>query len=304
VIVVDDDRTSRAVLEDAIVQLGHRCRVAVDGQEAWEMHQARRADVIISDWQMPRMDGVELCRRTRVAEAGTGYTYFIFMTAFGDRAHFLRGMDAGADDYQTKPVDLEELEARLVSAGRVLAVHRKLAESNSKLRRDSQASFRVARLDPLTKIANRLQMAEDLETIWSQSARYGRHYSAAICDIDWFKKYNDAFGHLAGDDVLRRVAAAIRCALRQSDSLYRYGGEEFLVVLPEQSAEDARLAMDRVRRAVEELGIQTDDGRVTISVGVAELGSADTTLDAWIGRADRALYAAKARGRNRVEVDG
>jgi len=306
VLVVEDDPASREVLTNAVRLLGYDCRSARDGLEAWEMHQAERADVILSDWQMPRMDGLELCRRTRVAVDEDSYTYFIFMTAFDDKEHFVQGIEAGADDFHSKPIDLDELRARLVSAGRVVAVHRKLAEKNAILRRDSQMSFRAARTDPLTDTANRLSMNEDLADLGTRLKNRGHRYSLAICDIDRFKDYNDQFGHLAGDEVLRRIAQSIRDELRQTDGLYRYGGEEFVVLLPLQSLTKAARALDRVRLAVEGLAIQmTGPSRVvTISFGVAELDVRhNETLEDCLRRADAALYRAKARGRNRVEVD-
>ncbi len=306
VLVVDDDEDARATLEDSVRQLGHECRSARDGLEAWDMHQIDPADVILSDWKMPRMDGLELCRRTRATAADGPYTYFIFLTGFADKDHFIRGMEAGADDYHPKPVDLDELQARLTSAQRVVALYRKLAEKNSALRRDSEASFDLARIDPLTSVANRLRMDEDLDGIWALWKRYGRQYVAAICDIDEFKEFNDRFGHLSGDEVLHKIAQTMRGELREGDGLYRYGGEEFVVILPEQSLADATLAMDRLRRAVERLAIPTANGigTVTISVGVAALESPrDGTREDWLRRADAALYRAKAGGRNRVAAD-
>jgi diguanylate cyclase (GGDEF)-like protein len=305
ILVAEDAQASRDGLARFIRSLGHRCRTAKDGLEALQMHRAEHADVILSDVRMPRMDGLELCRQTRVADEEGAYTYFILLTAFGDKEHFLQGMEAGADDYHTKPIDVDELQARLISAGRVLSLYRKLAASNTELRRDSQAAFRLARVDPLTGVANRLRMNEDLETLWSHTKRYGHRYCVALCDIDWFKKYNDRFGHLAGDAVLRRVADTIRKGLRQGDGLYRYGGEEFLAVLPEQPLGEAVQAMTRVRREVEGLAIPAGvDGNVlTISIGVAELATRDDSIASWLGRADGALYAAKRKGRNRVEVE-
>ncbi|MDP9151745.1 MAG: diguanylate cyclase [Myxococcota bacterium] len=309
VLVVDDDEDVRATLQEAVRQLGHECRTAQDGLEAWTMHQADRADVILSDWKMPRMDGLELCRRTRALGADAPYTYFIFLTGFADKDHFIRGMDAGADDYHPKPVDLDELQARLTSAQRVIALYRELAEKNSALRRDSEASFELARVDALTEVANRLRLDEDLDAMWPLWKRYGRRYVAAICDIDKFKEFNDRFGHLSGDEVLHKIAQTMRSQLREGDGLYRYGGEEFVVILPEQSLSDAALAMDRLRRAIERLSIPTVTGAagaavVTISVGLAALEmTRDATREQWLRRADAALYRAKGRGRNRVETD-
>jgi two-component system chemotaxis response regulator CheY len=306
VLIVDDDADVRKLLEATVAALGHECRSARDGVEALRMHAADPADLILSDWQMPNMDGLELCQRIRERERPDAYTHFVFMTGLDDKEHFRLGVEAGADDYQTKPLDLDELEARLSAAARVIAVQRRLADTNAALRHDSQASFRLARHDPLTLTSNRLKLEEDLRDCWAQNERYGRRYSALLCDIDWFKTYNDDFGHPAGDRTLRLVADALRAELRQSDGLYRYGGEEFVVLLPEQSLESACIVAGRVRQSVQRCALRTRAGIgvVTVSIGVAELSRArDSDPTAWLARADAALYRAKSNGRNRYEVD-
>jgi two-component system chemotaxis response regulator CheY len=283
--------------------LGHECRAAKDGLEAWNMHQEERADVILSDWRMPRVDGLDLCRRTRASETNGNYTYFIFLTGFDDREHLLEGMAAGADDYHGKPIDLDELQARLTSAARVLSLYEKLARKNAALRTESQTSFRLARVDALTEVANRLRMNEDIKAIWGRATRYGHRFCAALCDIDLFKSYNDRFGHLAGDEVLRKIAGAIKKDLRQGDGLYRFGGEEFLITLPEQSLAEATRVMERVRLEVERLAEPAEaSGVVTVSIGVSSLRPDDESPEAWLRRVDEALYKAKANGRNRVEA--
>jgi two-component system, cell cycle response regulator len=304
VLIADDDEESRHGLELAVLSLGHSCVSARDGQEAWEMHQADRADVILADWKMPRLDGTALCRRVRSEMRGS-YTHFIFVTAKTDKAHFIEGMLAGADDYITKPVDLDELEARLEVSRRVVTVQRRGEAQNSALRRKSDRDYRAARTDPLTAVSNRLELTEELKRLAARVR--GQPYSAAICDIDSFKAYNDCFGHLAGDDVLRRVAHTIREGLRRDDRLYRYGGEEFLAILPEQSLAEAAAGMERVRQQVEELRVlhapEASMPFVTLSVGIAELNSGTTSgrrIRDWLHRADTALYRAKALGRNRV----
>lgn len=305
VLVVEDDADALAALEQAIVMLGHPVVGAVDGADAWEKQCAGPAHVILSDWSMPHMSGIDLCRLVR-GNTDKEYVYFVLMTGFGDRAHFLEGMRAGADDYLTKPIDLEELEARLLAATRVVSMQRALAKRNAALERESDISFKQARVDTLTESGNRLRLREDLEALEARASRYGHRYSAALCDIDLFKQYNDTYGHLAGDAALRSVASAISSALRQGDSLYRYGGEEFLVILPEQSVGEAQSVMDRVRGAVERLAIPHEASAalvLTISVGVAELGESSGRSDEWLARADAALYRAKRGGRNRVEVD-
>lgn len=305
VLIVDDDQDSRESLEEVVRSLGHICSSARDGIEAWEMYGADRADVILSDWGMPRLDGLGLCEKVRGDDADHSYTHFIFVTGNDDKAHFIHGMRAGADDYLAKPFDLDELAARLDAARRVVALNRDLRERNAVLRHDSESAHLAARTDPLTEAFNRLALGEDLEALAARAARYGHKYCAALCDIDKFKSYNDHFGHVPGDAVLARIAATIRAELRRGDVFYRYGGEEFLVILPEQSLPEATLGMNRVRQAVASLEIphapEAGFPFVTMSVGVSILATAPAeSIDAWIRRTDAALYAAKALGRNRV----
>jgi two-component system cell cycle response regulator len=305
IIVAEDDLEAGELLGDIVRQLGHSCQVAGDGSTAWSMHQATRADVILSDWKMPIMDGLQLCREIREGDPPDWHTHFILITGRNDR-RLVEGLHAGADEYIAKPLDRLELEARLEAAWRAVVARRELEASNSALRLDSAHDHKVARLDPLTAVANRLRLKEDLEPLEGRAARYGHRYCAALCDIDAFKAYNDAFGHLLGDDALCLVARTIQKHLRTGDSLYRYGGEEFLVILPEQSLADAKAGMGRVRHEIEKLGISQASGEagtfLTISVGIAELGGG--AVRDWLERADMALYRAKALGRNRVEAEG
>jgi diguanylate cyclase (GGDEF)-like protein len=303
VIVVDDDDLTRRSVAKAVRSLGHHCREAKDGVEALDLWSASHANVVISDWDMPRMNGAELCRRTRRVDVEAPYTYFILMSAFDDREHLISGMEAGADDYQQKPVDLDELEARLLSAERVIELHQQLADRTTSLRCESERFYLASRTDSLTLVGNRLAFAEELDRIRARVARYGHRLSLAMCDVDEFKRFNDAFGHQAGDNALAHVADAIRSTLRATDSVYRYGGEEFVVLLPEQHLDEAVRAMDRVRAAVEQLMIPAPNGGVlTISAGVSELGNGSESASGLVARADAALYMAKAHGRNRVET--
>jgi two-component system, cell cycle response regulator len=302
VLVVDDDENSRELISIAVHGWGHACRVAVDGFDALRLLAEAPADLVISDWDMPLMNGAELCRRVRSGGDDTPYTYFIIMTAFDDREHLLAGMAAGADDYQRKPVSFDELEARLVSAGRVVEQHRRLASRSADLRDVSTRNYNASRTDALTGVSNRMRLDEEIATLLSRAQRYGHTCSLAICDLDFFKAYNDHFGHVAGDLALRAVADGMRANLRSADALFRYGGEEFVVLLVEQPLLDAERAMERMRSQIEQLGIPAaNGGPLTLSVGVAELDPAtDSTGDLWIARADAALYEAKSHGRNRV----
>lgn len=297
ILVADDDMTSRLFLQAAVEDLGDDCTLAADGAEAWDLYVEATPDVLIADRMMPGLDGLELCRRVRTHSADS-YTYVILATSLGDREDVIEGMEAGADDYLTKPVDPFDLETRLVAARRVTSLHAELAKYRTEL-------DRLASTDPLTGLHNRRSLQEDLATLHARSRRYRRAYSILMCDIDHFKAYNDRFGHPAGDDVLRAVAAALVCQIREGDGAYRYGGEEFLVLLPEQTQEAAAAAGERIRLAVEELGIphpmSSSDGMLSISVGVAVyIPDEERSEDEVVSAADTALYQAKELGRNTV----
>jgi two-component system chemotaxis response regulator CheY len=297
VLVVDDDAGCRLVLQAAVERLGHECRVATDGDEAWRLFQEAQPDVLITDWMMPGLNGLELCRRAR-HHSDERYTYVILATALDEHENVLEGMEAGADDYLTKPISPFDVRARLVAAKRVTELHKELDRLHSALTAQ-------ARTDALTKLGNRLRLHEDLEGINDRAVRYGHTYCVAICDLDDFKQFNDKYGHQAGDNALRQVGGVLARESRSGDSAYRYGGEEFLVVLSGQTLAQATVAMERIRNAVEALAIPHQANRagevVTISVGVSaweheQLDTATTVL----ARADNALYRSKAAGRNRV----
>lgn len=307
VLIAEDDAISRTILRRAVEKSGHECLVAEDGLRAWELFQsAPDVDVIISDWMMPGIDGPELCRRVRAANSGL-YTFFIFLTALGDKEHLLEGMQAGADDYLAKPLDREQLQVRLIAASRVNSLHRQLSEQKAELERLNKELYASARRDPLTRLGNRLQLQEDLEALSAQAERYSHSYCAMLCDIDFFKPYNDTYGHQAGDEVLKKVARMISENLRAGDAAYRYGGEEFLIILPGQSLQSAGIVGERLRRNIEDLDLtheaKTPPGVVTISIGLAVLPpGGGKNVETLLKEADTALYEAKRAGRNRLAV--
>jgi diguanylate cyclase (GGDEF)-like protein len=306
VLIAEDSAVARAILQRTVADLGHNCLVAEDGAKAWDLFMRSGAEVIISDWLMPGMDGDELCRRVREASRGS-YTYFILLTSLEDPGHVLRGMEAGADDYLKKPFDGNDLKAKLISATRVTELHARLHAQQVELEKLNQSLFDESRHDALTRLGNRIALHEQLEQLGATADRYGRGYAVALFDLDAFKAYNDTCGHLAGDRALKAVASAIAEECRETDTAYRYGGEELLVVLPEQSLQSAAHAAERVRARVEALAIphprRGAGAVVTVSAGVAELGQSDhREFEALLKRADVALYKAKSRGRNRVEI--
>jgi diguanylate cyclase (GGDEF)-like protein len=290
VLIADDDPGTRLLVSSCVERLGHRCTIAADGAEAWRLYQQDTPEVVITDWEMPGMNGTALSRAIRARGDGS-YAYVIVLTGAADEEAARTTMEAGADDLLLKPPDLAQLERKLIAAGRVTALHRRLHED--------------ARHDTLTGLGNRLRLAEDLEALCGRVERYGHSYCVALFDIDDFKGYNDAAGHLAGDAALRAVAGALQQQIRTGDAVYRYGGEEFLVLLPEQSLESAGLAAERLHAAVGELRLpHPSGGVVTVSAGVAGLGEKTTRPDHVFELADQALYRAKQGGRNRVEVHG
>jgi two-component system chemotaxis response regulator CheY len=309
VLIAEDDAVSRMVLRRSVEKLGHECLAAGDGEAALKLYRnIEGVDLVISDWMMPGVDGLELCRLIR-EDKRNGYTYFIFLTALGEKNHLLAGLAAGADDYLSKPLDRDELQVRLVSACRVTELHRRLAAQNEQLGRLNSRLFQESREDPLTHLGNRLRLDEDLEVLEARSRRYGHSYAVALCDVDSFKEYNDHYGHLAGDEVLKEVADAIRKHRRKGDTAYRYGGEEFLIVLPEQTLEAATSTANHIRKTVEKLRIPHENsvppGIVTISAGVAALSRGDfKSAGELLEQADAALYKAKEAGRNRVAAHG
>ena len=298
VLIAEDDNLSRKLIELAVRRAGHEPITARDGAEALALYLQHRPDVVLSDWLMPGMSGLELCRRIR-QEQGDSYTYFMFLTSLSDREHLLHGIEAGADDYLRKPLDEVELRARLIAAHRITSLNQQLKELNDQL-------FQQARIDSLTGTYNRLRLQEDLAAMDNRAARYGHTYALALFDIDHFKRYNDTYGHGAGDRALCAVARTILSCCRASDSVYRYGGEEFLVLLPEQRSTTAVKVADRVRASVQGLGIphegRPDDPKVvTVSAGVADLdGARDRSAQTVLQLADEALYRAKCTGRNTV----
>ncbi len=305
VLAVDDSAAYRRLLEQAVTGLGHDCIAVEDGIRAWELFQSGGVDVVISNWMMPGMEGDELCRRIR--QSDHPYAYFILFSAREGKRNVMHGMEAGADDYLPKPLDEDELEACLVAAERVTSLYRRLAEQQGELERLNHDLYEQSRQDSLTGVGNRLRMEEDLETTEGNVGRYGQGYAVALCDVDHFKAYNDSRGHPAGDEVLRLVATALRRTCRRGDAVYRYGGEELLVLLPGQSQELAVAAAERMRDAVEALAIPHPHGEpapvVTISIGVAVREVARKGgVEEVLREADEALYRAKRDGRNSVVV--
>jgi two-component system cell cycle response regulator len=304
ILLADDDPTSRLITKTALRNLGHQCQTVTDGLEAWEAYRTQRPDVVISDWMMPGLNGLELCRKIR-DQGSDSYTYFVMVTSQKSLDQVLEGMTAGADDYLIKPLNPNDLQGRLIAAARVTSVHRQLADQRGELTVLNDELIAIARRDPLTGLGNRRALQEDLELLEARVARYGHRYCMALLDIDHFKSYNDTYGHQAGDEVLQAVAGLLKDQARGGDALYRYGGEEFLCIFPEQSLANGTIAAQRMRSGLESLAIPhvgNDDGVLTLSAGVAVLDqNRQRPVAEVLKEADDALYRAKELGRNRIE---
>jgi diguanylate cyclase (GGDEF)-like protein len=314
ILIADDDVTTRQPLEAIVTKLGHTCLVADDGRAARELLAQGGIDVLLMDWKMPGLNGRELCGQVR-NEPGDRYIYIVLTTGLEHPEHILEGMGAGADNYLIEPVDLFSVQARLVAAERVTALHGTLAVTQAELERANLELMRQSRTDELTGLGNRRRMEEDLTRTHSRAMRVGRTYGVALFDIDHFKLYNDHYGHVGGDETLRRVAGTIDDVVRAGECAYRYGGEEFLLLMPDCRPTDSIfITGERIRRAVVEASIPhvarpSDPPFVTLSGGVScwTPGSPLSPLQV-LEEADEALFQAKSDGRNRVyaapSVDG
>jgi diguanylate cyclase (GGDEF)-like protein len=301
VLVADDDPTNRMLLERIVTRLGHDCAVTGDGNAAWAYLQDHHVDVLLTDWMMPGVEGPELCRRLR-ADPAAPYIYIVLITSLSDRDQVLAGMDAGADDYLAKPVDPFQVETRLIAARRVTHLHGEIKAYRDALEVANLELLDESRTDPLTGLGNRRLMERDLAVVLARARRHEGIFSVAMIDVDSFKAYNDEHGHAAGDDALRAIAHTIARSCRVEDTAYRYGGEEFLLVLQDTALTDALAAVDRIRHAVEAAGMPHESSPhkvLTISAGVAAW-SVDGSLTELLDVADHALYRAKRGGRNNV----
>jgi two-component system cell cycle response regulator len=296
VLIAEDDPICRRVLHSRLGKWGFRVITAEDGLEAWEiLRQGNPPDLIILDWIMPGIDGPELCRRIRERQHVI-YPYILLVTGKDETQDVVRGLEAGADDYLSKPVDPAELRARLQAGKRILNLQHELIQAREELR--FQANH-----DALTGILSRSAILNALDRELQRGARSGTPTGILMMDLDRFKRLNDTYGHLSGDAILKEVAHRINQAVRSYDFLGRYGGEEFLGVLSNCYPDDLRTIAERVRSAVSEALIDTGTASlaVTVSVGGVVTSHATPGIES-LAAADTVLYEAKRNGGNRVEI--
>ena len=295
VLIAEDDKLCRTILEKNLNKWGYESISAEDGKEAWEMIQEKNIRIAILDWIMPKMDGVELCKKIR-KNKWEEYIYIIMLTVRNQQSDIRKGFAAGVDDYITKPFDTHELEARLQTGKRIISLQNQLLDSQKKLQE-------IATHDTLTNLLNRYEILNVLAEEFHRGLRENKPVSAVMLDIDFFKKINDSYGHDVGDEVLIEVASRLRGTLRRYDKVGRYGGDEFLAILPGCDLRNAKRIAERLRRAVCNDRIQTEAGQlfVTVSVGCASSDSqSHKSIEYLVKFSDKAMYHAKNMGRNCV----
>ena len=299
ILLAEDDPVTRMLMTRFLKNAGYEVDAVADGAVALDHMTKRYYPILITDWEMPQMDGVALCRAVRNMQLD-GYVYALLLTARDAKEHIIAGLEAGADDYLVKPVHEAELIARLNAGRRILALEHSLRVAN---RRNRILSI----TDALTGAYNRRYLMEQLPREIERCRRYAYPLSVLMCDLDHFKQINDQYGHAAGDEVLQQFVARVQKSIRSnSDWMARYGGEEFLVVLPETAHRDGLFVADKVRALIAAAPFTTRAGAtpVTASFGVASTSPSGPDIllkvETLLRAADACLYQSKLEGRNRA----
>jgi diguanylate cyclase (GGDEF)-like protein len=297
-LVVDDSAVYRKLIGDHLRSWGFGVTLAADGAEARRiLDQPDTPKLVLLDWVLPDIDGTELCKRIREAGSSDTYTYVILLTGKDGRQNMLDAMQAGADDYLVKPFDELQLKARLLVGKRILDLHQQLVSARESMRH-------AATHDSLTSLMNRGEIVSMLERELERGHREHQPVGIVLGDIDNFKNVNDSLGHLFGDEALREVGRRLREQLRVYDGVGRYGGEEFLMILPNCNWANSMVRADELREIIAAAPVvySGDERQITMSMGVSVSdGDGKNDAEVLLNHADAGLYTAKANGRNRVE---
>jgi diguanylate cyclase (GGDEF)-like protein len=301
VLVVEDQPVSRLRLVKTLVKAGYEVVAVENGRQALDAMEKRYFPLVLTDWMMPEMDGLDLCRWVR-GRLNQGYVFVVLLTARDNKSDMIEGLEAGADDYLIKPFITGELFARLKTGRRFL-------EQERSLKLACEAIRNLSKSDPLTGCYNRGYLNERLPQEIQRARRFGHCLSLAICDIDHFKRVNDTYGHPVGDQVLIAFVKWVQGSIRnQVDWLARYGGEEFVLILPETDLAGAACMAQRLLKIVSGRDVQVGAERIRITASMGVTGFGPHTSEALISpeilirQADQSLYLSKMQGRNRVSV--
>jgi len=307
ILIVDDTESGRLFLQSALTTAGYQdIRLTSTGAEVLQEMNERPADVILVDWIMPEMDGLQLTRNIRQQdEDNNRYTSIIICTAKEGMDNLVLAFDQGVDDFLAKPIDVRELGARVQAAGRISNLQNTLYDTAREMQTTNEKLAELAQTDPLTKLGNRRYMQSHLQATLKESSSRGGGTCCAIIDIDHFKKINDQYGHDVGDEVLVGIAKRLRRVVRPTDVLARMGGEEFAIIMFYQNDSNFRHSIfARIQQSIGARAIKTSAGevKVTISMGVCCRFSGDPELnmEMLIKCADQKMYRAKKKGRDQV----
>lgn len=305
ILIIEDSRTNRLLLSQHVERFGATALAVENGEIALETFTRERPDLILLDVILPDIDGFTLAQRIRGLENPNEWTPIIFISSLGKDEDIEKGIAAGGDDFLHKPLSEIVLRAKIKAMQRIIQMRTSLVVLTRKLDSANQELKRLSASDGLTGIANRRMFDEQIAIEWRRARRQTSSLALLMCDVDFFKLFNDTYGHQAGDDCLRQVAGTIQNHLeRPSDIAARYGGEEFGVILPETEIAGAFYVAEKIRHAIHELKLPhagSAYGQVTVSVGIAALiPDKENSFNDLIQAADRALYRAKDAGRNRV----
>jgi len=306
ILVVEDSKVTVKVLTGYLAGMGvENPLVAETGAQALRIFRREHPDIVLLDARLPDIDGFEVARKIRQAEQGEEWTAIIFLTAMNSDEDLARGIAAGGDNYLVKPVSETVFHAKVRAMQRLVGMQRNLVEVTHQLDAANAELQRLSTTDALTGIANRRALDDFLSREWRRCQRMEKPLSLVMLDIDYFKLFNDKYGHQAGDDCLQQVAAQIaRAAPRASDLAARYGGEEFMLVLGETDLDGALWMAERVRQMIGDLKVvhyATDSKFVAVSCGVVSVvPDGKHSIETLIESADAALYQAKRGGRDRV----
>jgi diguanylate cyclase (GGDEF)-like protein len=290
ILIAEDDPTTLLMLERAVKDWGYEAVAVRDGNAAWDvLRSADSPPLALLDWMMPAFSGVELCHKVR-QESEAPFVYLVLLTGKAKMEDIVQGMESGADDYLSKPFDRQELKVRLRAGQRIVELHERLRIHATR--------------DALTNLWNRRMILEILARECARAARGGTELGVVIADLDHFKRVNDILGHLGGDAVLLEASRRMNRVLRPYDAMGRYGGEEFLIVLPGCDRAGTVTAAQRMRQVVQEAEIATPAGNILVTASLGAVTGEGPSIDSdeLIKNADTALYRAKRAGRNRVEV--
>ncbi len=300
ILVAEDDRLTRLLLTRALTGWGYEVVAAADGEEAWEALSRDGIRLVVSDWEMPRLEGPGLCRRIRAQSSS--YVYVLLLTAHKDAARIVEGLEAGADDFVSKPFEPNELRARLGVGRRILTLQDDLAQKFAELERANRQLALIAAIDPLMNIGNRRSFEEAISRVAGPTAA---DYGILMIDVDHFKEVNDRYGHATGDRVLSAIAGTLQQTKASSDEIFRWGGEEIIMIAPRTTTRALEAIGERLRAAVAGLRIERETGealQVSASFGGAVVDRPGLAWAQVVARADEALYEAKKAGRNRVVI--